>query len=338
VAAIVLALLVVVPSARGALPVRRATPADERPKRTATEWWQVLAFDPGSRRVVRVLFTSRPVTDFRAEVLRAGETTVGLAGGAMALVAQSQPGVAMVGTSPIPGTTPPRASLRYAGGRYLVDIKAGAGEAHLVVEQQRAGPTVGPWRLGRLQTSWNPPAFVPGWKVWSVPVATGRASGFVVVDGRRLDVRGWRAYHDHTWGQFSLAASSWVHSDFGVVSPHAGEAWIVNGLEPSDGAYRTDPNDRLWRGVLVHATRRGVVTCSARVHRSGWLKNPSDGWYYLLPDRVRASCGRAAFVFRPQGGFRGVDGFGVGQEVGGSKPTRGWNGWIAHAMPPVPNS
>src|SRR5438105_1073007 len=99
IAAIVLTLVVVVPLASGArpraLPVRRATPADEYPKRTATEWWQVLAFDPGSRRLVRALFISRPVTDFRVEVLRAGETTVGLAGGAMALTAQSQPGVAM---------------------------------------------------------------------------------------------------------------------------------------------------------------------------------------------------------------------------------------------------
>jgi hypothetical protein len=341
VAPIVLALLVVVPSAGGAqaLSVRRAVPADEYPKRTATEWWQVLAFDPGSHRFVRALLIARPWPDFRVEVLRSGESASGLAGGAMALVAQSQPGVAMVGTSPIPGTEPPRASLRYAGGRYVVDVKAGAGDAHLVVVPQRAGPTVGPWRLGRLQTSWNPPAFVPGWRVWSVPVATGRASGWVVVDGRRLELRGWRAYHDHTWGQFSLAASSWVHSDFAVVSPRRGEAWIVNGLEPSNGAYRTDPNDRLWQGVLVHAAGSRVVTCTARVRRSGWHKNPSNGWYYLLPDRVRASCARAgSYVFRPQGGFRGVDGFGVVQEVGGSKPTRGGNGWIAHAMPPVPNS
>jgi hypothetical protein len=337
----VLALLVVVPAASGAraLSVRRATSADEYPKRTATEWWQVLAFDPGSHRFVRALFISRPAPDFRVELLRPGEPTTDLAGGAMALVAQSQPGVAMVGTSPIPGTAPPRASLRYAGGRYVVDVKAGAGAAHLVVEPQRAGPTVGPWRLGRLQTSWNPPAFVPGWRVWSVPVATGRASGWVVVDERRLELRGWRAYHDHTWGQFSLAASSWVHSDFAVVSPRPGEAWIVNGLEPSNGAYRTDPNDRLWQGVLVHATRSHVVTCVARVRRSGWTKAMSNGWFYLLPDRVRASCARAgSFVFRPQGGFRGVDGFGVGQEVGGSKPARGGNGWIAHAMPPVPNT
>jgi hypothetical protein len=31
-------------------------------------------------------------------------------------------------------------------------------------------------------------------------------------------------------------------------------------------------------------------------------------------------------VFRPEGGFRGVDGFGIAQEVGGSKPTQGRTG------------
>jgi hypothetical protein len=172
-----------------------------------------------------------------------------------------------------------------------------------------------------------------------VPVATGSAGGWVEVDGRRLSFRAWRAYHDHTWGQFSLAESNWVHSDFAVVSPRPGEAWIVNGLEPSDGAYRMEPNDHLWQGVLLHVVGRRLVACSAHVHRSGWHKNIASGWFYLLPDRVQASCGRGnSFTFAAEGGFRGVDGFGIAQEVGGSKPTRGGTGWIAHAMPPVPNS
>jgi hypothetical protein len=69
------------------------------------------------------------------------------------------------------------------------------------------------------------------------------------------------------------------------------------------------------------------------------LRNNSGSWFYLLPDRVQAACADGtSFAFRPDGGFRGVDGFGIAQEVGGSKPTRGGTGWIAHATPPVPNS
>jgi hypothetical protein len=339
----ILAALVVAPPAFAATPlaIRPAVPLDDRQMGGATEWWHVLAFDPGSRTHVRAVLTARPQADFRIEVIRRGAATVDLAGGAMALVAQSSPGVAMVGTSPPAGTPPPTASLAYVAGRYVVDARSGAGAAHLEVAPGRAGPTVGPWQLGPLQTAWNPPVFRPGTRLWSVPVATGTARGWVEVDGRRVSVVGWRAYHDHTWGQFSLAAPSWYHSDFAVVSPRPGEAWIVNGLQPGDGKYRPAPDDRRWRGVLVHATRGRVVTCAAHVARSGWLRqiDHGDGWTYLTPDRVKASCPRAgSFVFRPEGGFRGLDGFGIGQEVGGSKPTTDGTGWIAHAMPPVPNT
>jgi hypothetical protein len=342
-----LVALVAVPLANGFGPlavrplrVRPAVPADDYSKPGATEWWQVLAFDPGSRTFVRAVFMSQPWANFRVTVIRRAEPAVGLAGDGMAIVPQSSPGLAMVGTSPPPGVEPPRASLGYAGGRYVVEARSGAGAAHLEIVPKRIGPTVGPWKLGPHKTSWNPPAFVPGTRTWSVPVATGSASGWIEVDGRRLSLRGWRAYHDHTWGQFSLAESNWVHSDFAVVSPRPGEAWILNGLEASDGAYRTEPNDRLWQGVLVHAVGDRLVTCSARVQRSGWTKSITSGWFYLLPDRVQAGCAAHAgsFVFRPEGGFRGVDGFGIAQEVGGSKPTRGGTGWIAHATPPVPNS
>lgn len=341
-----LVALVLVPLANGGGPlsvrslgVRPAVPADDNSKPGATEWWQLLAFDPASRTTVRVVFLARPWANFRVTVVKRGEAAVGLAGDGMAIVPQSKPGVAMVGTSPPPGVEPPRASLGYASGKYVVEARSGAGAAHLEIVPRRVGPTVGPWKLGRHQTSWNPAAFVPGTRTWSVPVAAGSATGWVEVDGRRLAFRGWRAYHDHTWGQFSLAESNWVHSDFAVVSPRPGEAWIVNGLEPSDGAYRTEPNDRRWQGVLVHAVGGRLVTCSARVHRSGWLRNNSGSWFYLLPDRVQAACADGtSFAFRPDGGFRGVDGFGIAQEVGGSKPTRGGTGWIAHATPPVPNS
>jgi hypothetical protein len=340
----VLAVLVLAPPATAVTPlaIRPAVPADDRQLGGATEWWHVLAFDTASHTFVRVLLIARPQADFRVEVLRRGAPTVVIAGGAMAIAPRSTPGVTMVGTSPPPGVDPPRASLTYSGGRYVVHASSGSGTAHVEVTPGRVGPTVGPWRLGPLQTAWNPPAFLPGTRSWSVPVATGTARGTVVVDGRRFAVNAWRAYHDHTWGQFSLAAPSWYHSDFAVVSPRPGEAWILNGLQPGDGMYRPEPDDRRWQGVLVHATRRGTVSCRARVARSSWVRNIShpDGWVYLLPNRVRASCaGAGSFLFRPEGGrFHGLDGFGVGQEVGSSQPAAGSTGWIAHAMPPVPNS
>jgi hypothetical protein len=76
--------------------------------------------------------------------------------------------------------------------------------------------------------------------------------------------------------------------------------------------------------------------------RSAWIRatNSGDGWIYYLPNQVRASCSRrtGSFAFRPDGGFRGVGGFGIAQEVSSSAPTPGGTGWIAHAMPPLPNT
>jgi len=345
--ALLLVALVVVPLATAArsvdakpLRVRAAVPADDSPKSAATQWWQVLAFDPATRTTVQALFVSQPSAYFRVTVIPRGAASTVLGSDGMALVPQSRPGVAMVGTSPLPGREPPRASLAYSRGKYVVEARSGAGSAHLEVVPTRAGPTVGPWKLGPHRTMpANPPAFVPGTRTWSVPVALGSAGGWVEIDGQRLNLRGWRAYHDHTWGQFSLAESNWVHSDFAVVDPRPGEVWIVNGLEPSDGGYRTKPDDRRWQGVLVHAVGRRLSTCTARVHRTGWVAAFSSGWSYFLPSRVDARCAETgSFSFRPEGKLHGLDGFGVGQEVGVNQAAHGGTGWFAHAMPPVPTS
>jgi hypothetical protein len=350
-----LVALVFAPFARTAAPlaVRPAVPADDSPKLPVddlsmprgTEWWHVLLFHPPSRSYVHVMAMSRPWGDFELSIIERRAVTMGISIRSMGVVPQSSPGVTMAGTATPPPTEPPRASISYTGGRYVVDVAAGVEGAHLEIVPQRVGPTVGPWRLAPLQTGWNPPSFIPGTRMWTVPVAAGTASGWVQADGRRLTLSGWRAYHDHTWGSFSLAAPSWYHSDFAVVSPRPGEAWILNGLQPGDNKYRPEPNDRGWQGVLVHATRSRVVTCAARVRRSGWVRATriSDGWHYHLPNRVQASCARAgSFVFRPAGGFRGLSllGFGLppAHEVGADTETPGGTGWIAHAMPPVPNS
>src|SRR5262245_56929325 len=100
---------------------------------------------------------------------------------------------------------------------------------------------------------------------WSVPVAAGSASGWLQADGHRIELRGWRAYHDHVWGQFRRAATSWEHWDFVLKSPRPGEAWILNGLEATNGGPEYDPRDDRWQGVLVHVTAGRVQTCHARI-------------------------------------------------------------------------
>jgi hypothetical protein len=69
-----LAVLVLAPVAQAGAPLasRRAVPADDISKASATEWWHLLLFDPGSRSYVRVVFMSRPWVDFHVGLMRPG--------------------------------------------------------------------------------------------------------------------------------------------------------------------------------------------------------------------------------------------------------------------------
>jgi hypothetical protein len=173
--------------------------------------------------------------------------------------------------------------------------------------------------------------------MWSVPVASGTATGWVDAEGHRLNLNGWRAYHDHTWGQFRPGTPSWVHSDFVVNIPRPGEAWIVNGLEPEEKGYRVKPDDSRWQGVLVHVNGTRVSTCRPRIARSGWTMYPNhvDGWDYWLPNKVSAQCGRSSFSAEPERVPWGLTGF--MHAILGSTPIRGRSGWIEHATPVFPN-
>src|SRR5919197_4181981 len=110
--------------------------------------------------------------------------------------------------------------------------------------------------------------------MWSVPVATGTVTGWLESNGRRIELRRWRVYHDHIWGQFRRSSTTWAHWDFVLKTPSRGEAWILNGLEPTKGGFETYPHDDRWQGVLVHVTPRGVAACQARI--TGERREPGD--------------------------------------------------------------
>jgi len=176
---------------------------------------------------------------------------------------------------------------------------------------------------------------------WTVPVATGTVSGSIEADGHRVTLDGWRAYHDHVWGQFRRSSSSWTHWDFAIVTPRPGEAWIVNGLEPTDGRYFALPSDRRWQGVVVHATPRGLETCRARIVRRGWESRSLNiggwGWDYWLPTYVRVRCGSATVFVRPAARpWPFFDAFSGGALA--SSPLASGKGWIEHAVPVFPNT
>ncbi len=323
------------------LPVRPARPADDAvlAKPGWAEEWRVLAFDPATHGYLSLSLVSGPIPLIAVTARAGGETVSAGAELPYGLQPHQGPGVTIAN---LPDNAPPQPnSLSYVGGRYVVDLTWPA-RGRLTIVPQRAGVTVGPWHLGGEPIfRGGPPTYVPGDMRWSVPVAVGTASGSLEADGHKITFNGWRAYQDHTWGRFRRSSSSWTHWDFAVRSPRAGEAWILNGLEPTDGRYYALPNDRRWQGVLVHATRRGVETCQARIVRRGWDSRPLNltgaSFDYWLPTYVRALCGTKTLAVSPLarpwpffGGFNGG--------VLAASPLAAGNGWIEHAVPIVPTS
>ena len=319
-------------SANAPLPVRRARPADDN-RLSGPRWeedWRILALDPASRGYAVVTFVAGPVPMLFVSA-RSGATTVAGDGTfANGLLPHNGPGVTIAN---LPDNAPPqRNSLSYAQGRYSVDLTFPV-RGHLAIAPRRAGITVGPWHLGAERVF--PGDFsVPGLMKWSVPVATGTVTGWLESSGRRIELEGWRAYHDHIWGQFRRSSTTWTHWDFVLESPRPGEAWILNGLEPTNG-FDSWPHDARWQGMLVHVTPSDVDACQPRITRRAWLGGWTSNTPWWVPTIVRARCKGLALNVRaprpwPVGGFLGG--------IGGSAPLPGGSGWIEHGVPQMPNT
>jgi hypothetical protein len=110
-------------------------------------------------------------------------------------------------------------------------------------------------------------------------------------------VAGWHAYLEHTWGRFRNVDGAGDHWDTAVSHRGPGESWLLQGLEPRPGGKVVDtrPHDRLWRGVLIHATPRGITSCGPTIRRRGWSyvdNGPTN------PSVVAATCNGRTITFR----------------------------------------
>jgi hypothetical protein len=337
-----LGLFAAVPSAavaKAPLAIRPAHPADDV-SRSATGWqedWRVIALDPRSHGSALIVLTGGPMPSLLVSARSGAETVAGTVELPYGRLPHDGPGVTIANV-PGPGAPQP-SSLSYVQGRYVVDLTWPV-QGHLVIVPQRAGVTVGPWQLGT-EKVFPGNVTVQARMLWSVPVATGSVSGWLESEGHRIELHGWRAYHDHIWGQFRRVATSWTHWDFLLRTPRPGEAWILNGLEATDGGFGYYPHDDRWQGVLVHVTSSRVQACPARITRRAWR----EGWYrntpWTAPTLVSARCAGTATrmgvaarapdqAHWPNGGFYG--GF------GGSAPLADGAGWIEHGQPLMPNA
>jgi hypothetical protein len=232
----------------------------------------------------------------------------------------------------VPDNAPPEpVTLSYRGGKYVFDSAYPTATAHLVLTPSARGITVGPWRLPTIGVAGPPPVPIPGTMNWNVLVPSGRASGWMEVDGHRIEVSSWSAYHDHLWGAFDRP--NWYHADFGLLT-RGRQTWILNGLEPGKGtAYRPKGDDGRWRGVLVHVSGGRTTACAAQVRRSGWISGRPLGrsWDYQFPKTVTATCGGTTLTLH-QGrltfGLDSVDGI-----VRTQTQVTPEGGWLLHTTP-----
>ena len=243
-----------------------ARPADDiaHPGST-TEWWYVHAIDPKTGRAVIVSIFAEPQKAIGGFLYEPSGVKTWRALASAASTPHTGPGYSVKGSS-----------IRYdvADKAWIIVSDSSGYRVRLKLSATRPGATAGPLRYGRESMS------------WTVPVATSRADGSITTpDGRTIEIRDWRGYHDHNWGPFSLQSRDYGGWEWAAVHEGPGKAWVLGGLTDKAGRFA---------GVLTRVERTRVTTCRPTVRLERWTKK--DG--FRFPSRVTATCrGRKSVRF-----------------------------------------
>lgn len=91
---------------------------------------------------------------------------------------------------------------------------------------------------------------------WTNPVATSKVTGWLRPVGRldRINVAGWRGYHDHNWGNFDLTDQRYTGWEWAGSHEPDGTAKVMGGVTNGAGEYY---------GALVRATPQGTTFCAS---------------------------------------------------------------------------
>ena len=115
----------------------------------------------------------------------------------------------------------------------------------------KPGVTVGPDPVSGGQTMY-----------WTNPVLTSTLSGWIYTpQNGKISVNGWRGYHDHNYGNFSLTNSGWRGWEWGVSHNPDGSGTAMFSVVNADGTYA---------GESIHATSTGTQWCNANYTASNW--------------------------------------------------------------------
>jgi hypothetical protein len=220
-----------------------------------TEWWYVHAIDPAGGRAVIATFFTAPFAASGGFVY-SGQTIEH-----WTRPSESRPHEG-------PGVTLSDGGVSFDEARdvWTVRLDSAEYEIYLELADARPGITAGPLGFGDEEMS------------WTVPVATSVANGYVVgPDGRRTEIRNWRGYHDHNWGDFDLESTQSAGWEWAVVHEGPGRARLLGGINQLNGDFD---------GALVSVTPAATTGCRPEIERENWTE--IQGFAY--PRTVNASC------------------------------------------------
>lgn len=226
------------------VPGKLAEPSDDGPHPgSATEWWYTHVMDPKTKRTfIAMIFTAPLPTALIFWYPEKGQKLV-LPELVTEVKATDQPAVrSNVG------------SLVFDKKRRLYHLKwnGAFAKADIWLEKPLPGVTGGPIKYDNKQTMY-----------WSAPVGTSHAKGWLRPPGsdKRIDVGGWRGYHDHNWGNFNVADQSYSGWEWGVSHEPDGTATLLGGVVKGDGT---------WQGVVGRVTRKETFGCMSKIKLSNW--------------------------------------------------------------------
>ncbi|MFC7447276.1 hypothetical protein [Rhodococcus daqingensis] len=241
-----------------------------------TEWWYASFMDPHSKRQLVVAIFTAPVPLVGALMMYGDD------------VNPLSPGP----DAPLPlGYTPHRGAVIDG----LPGVRTDRGE--MTYDEARGAYHVrvdSPFRVD----AWLDRGQLPGatglidlknqgqWMGWTSPVATSEVTGAALLPGGELiDLTGWRGYHDHNWGNFTMVdqlADGW---EWGVSHEPDGGASIVAGVVRRGAE---------WVGSVIDVRPSGTRLCtSSRLDLTEWTHGsaPLEGATFALPGRITATCG-----------------------------------------------
>ncbi|MBO2446357.1 hypothetical protein J4573_04595 [Actinomadura barringtoniae] len=252
------------------VPGKLAEPSDDGPHPgSTTEWWYSHVMDPATHRTfIAMLFTAPVPTGVIFWYPEKGQKLV-----------LPEP-VAEVKASAGPTVTSSAGSLVYdkARGAYHLTWHGLFAKADIWFDHALPGVTGGPIRYDGDQTMY-----------WSAPVGTSRVTGWVQPPGSSapLNVNGWRGYHDHNWGKFSVIDQRYSGWEWGVSHEPDGTATLLGGVVKGDGT---------WQGVVGRVTKRETYGCMSTVKLSDWKVSG----LFSYPNTTRLTC-PSSLLATPQG-------------------------------------